>query len=160
MPSKLNPYISFRDNAREAIQFYQSVFGGELTINTFGDFHASEEPDEQNLVMHAQLETPAGFTLMASDTPKHMEYSPGSTISVSMSGPSDDESDLRGYWDALSDGATITMPLETAMWGDVFGMLTDRFGVDWMVSIATTDSASADSASADSGAADSAPTAA
>lgn len=146
MPSKLNPYLSFRDNAREAVEFYQSVFGGELTINTFGDFHASEEPDEQNLVMHALLETRAGFTLMASDTPKRMTYNPGSTISVSVSGSAGDESDLRGYWDALSDGATITMPLETAMWGDVFGMLTDRFGVDWMLSIASADSANADSA--------------
>ena len=140
MPSTLNPYLSFRDNAREALEFYQSVFGGVATINTFADFHASEEPDEQNLVMHGQLETTAGFTLMASDTPKHMEYKPGSSISVSISGPAGDDAHLRGYWEGLSDGATVTMPLEKAMWGDEFGMLTDRFGVAWMISIGTSDS--------------------
>lgn len=138
--SRLNPYLSFRTNAREAMTFYQSVFGGELAIYTFAEFHASEDPDEQDLVMHAQLGTPSGYTLMASDTPKVMAYEEGSAISVSLSGPMEDEHELRGYWERLSEGAVIAMPLELAPWGDIFGMLTDRFGVAWMFSIATPDS--------------------
>jgi PhnB protein len=140
MTTRLNPYLGFRDNAREAMEFYRSVFGGELNISTFAEFHASEEVDEQDLVMHAQLETPSGLTLMASDTPKSMSYDPGTTISISLSGPKEDDAELRGYWERLSEGATVTMPLEKAPWGDVFGMLTDRFGTSWMVSIGTDDS--------------------
>jgi PhnB protein len=140
MTATLNPYLGFRDNAREAMEFYRSVFGGELAIHTFAEFHASEEVDEQELVMHGQLETPSGFTLMASDTPKSMGYAPGSTITISLSGKSEDDAELRGYWQRLSEGATITMPLDKAPWGDVFGMLTDRFGTAWMMSIGTEDS--------------------
>ena len=138
---KLNPYLAFRDNARAAMEFYHSVFGGDLTVNTFADFHASEEPDEDDLVMHAQLETPSGFTLMASDTPRRMDYAPGTSVSISISGSKPDDAALRGYWERLSEGGTVTMPLETAMWGDVFGMLTDQFGTDWMVSIGSDDGA-------------------
>lgn len=136
MTSRLNPYISFRDNARDAITFYESVFGGELTISTFGDFQASQDPEESDKVMHAMLVAPNGFTLMASDTPNGMEYNPGNNISVSLSGDSSDEAELRGYWDKLVDGGTVTMPLESAPWGDVFGMCVDRFGIAWLVNIA------------------------
>jgi PhnB protein len=113
--------------------FYQSVLGGELTVSTFGEFHASEDPTEQDKVMHAQLETERGFTLMASDTPPEMERNPGDNISISLSGEDADE--LRGYWSKLSDGGTVTMPLEKQMWGDEFGMCVDRFGIPWMVNI-------------------------
>lgn len=130
----LNPYLSFRNNAREAIEFYRSVFGGELTVSTFGEFGASEDPSETDKVMHAQLETPSGFTLMASDTPDRMPYNPGDTFTVSLSG--DDADELTGYWVKLAEGATVTMPLAQAPWGATFGMLTDRFGVPWMVNIA------------------------
>lgn len=133
MASRLNPYISFKDNAREAMEFYRDVFGGTLDINTFGQFGAPDGP-EANKVMHAMLETDSGFTLMASDTPEGMSHNPGDNISVSLSG--DDEQELRGYWDKLSDGATVTMPLEKQMWGDMFGSCTDRFGIGWMVNIA------------------------
>ncbi|WP_347107533.1 VOC family protein [Paenarthrobacter sp. S56] len=136
MTSRLNPYISFRDNARDAITFYESVFGGDLTISTFGDFQASQDPEESDKVMHAMLVAPNGFTLMASDTPNGMEYNPGNNISVSLSGDSSDEAELRGYWDKLVDGGTVTMPLESAPWGDVFGMCVDRFGIAWLVNIA------------------------
>ena len=101
MSVRLNPYLSFRDNAREAMTFYRSVFGGELTISTFGDFHASEDPAEQDKVMHSQLETPDGLVLMGADTPNGMEYRPQAGVSVSLSG--DDEPRLRGYWERLSD---------------------------------------------------------
>lgn len=133
MPTRLNPYISFRDNARDAMTFYQSVFGGELTLSTFAEYQASEDPAEAEKIMHAQLTTDNDLTLMAADLPNSMDYTPGNNFSVSLSG--DDEPQLRGYWDGLSDGATITQPLEAAPWGDSFGMLVDRFGVSWLVNI-------------------------
>jgi PhnB protein len=132
MTSLLNPYINFRDNARQALEFYRDVFGGTLAINTFGEYGAQDTP-EANKIMHGQLETDSGFTLMAADTPADMEYNPGSSISVSLSG--DDADELRGYWAKLSDGGTVTMPLEKQMWGDEFGMCQDRFGVGWLVNI-------------------------
>jgi PhnB protein len=132
--SRLNPYISFRDTAKDAMAFYQSVFGGELTSSTFGEAGGSPDPGDQDKIMHAQLETPSGFTLMASDTPAGMEAGSGTNISVSLSG--DDDAELRGSWDKLADGATIIVPLEPAPWGDVFGMLTDKYGVNWLVNIA------------------------
>jgi PhnB protein len=133
MTTRLNPYLSFRDNAREAMEFYKSVFGGELNISTFGEYQASEDPAEQDKIMHAQLETEGGLTLMGADTPNGMDFTTGTNISVSLSG--EDEAELRSYWDKLSEGATTTMPLEPAPWGDSFGMLTDRFGVSWLVNI-------------------------
>lgn len=136
MTSRLNPYISFRDNARDAITFYESVFGGDLTISTFGDYQASQDPEEADKVMHGMLVSPNGLTLMASDTPNGMEYNPGNNISISLSGESSDEAELRGYWDKLAEGGTITMPLESAPWGDVFGMCVDKFGIAWLVNIA------------------------
>ncbi len=135
MSVTLNPYLSFRDSAREAMDFYQTVFGGDLTVNTFRDLHASEEESELDKVMHSQLNAPNGLVLMAADTPNRMEYTPGGPISVSLSG--DDEPSLRGYWDGLSAGATIVEPLAQAPWSDWFGMLVDRFGVSWLVNIST-----------------------
>ena len=129
----LNPYLGFRDNAREAMAFYQSVFGGELTLSTFAEFHASEDPAEQDKIMHALLLTPKGMVLMGADTPNTMDFTQGSNFSVSLSGP--DEAELRGYFDKLADGGTVTMPLEKAPWGDVFGMCKDKFGVDWLVNV-------------------------
>lgn len=134
MTVRLNPYLSFRDNARQAAEFYHSIFGGDLTVSTFGESHASEDPAEQDKVMHAQLTTDSGLTLMASDTPNGMDYTPGNNCSVSLSG--DDDAELRGYWHRLSDGGTVQMPLEKAPWGDYFGMCVDKFGVSWLVNIA------------------------
>lgn len=133
MTSYLNPYISFKDNAREAMEFYKEVFGGELALSTFGEFGQADTPHADK-IMHANLETPSGFRLMASDTPPGMTHNPGDNISVSISG--DDSEQLRGYWAKLSDGGTVSVPLEKQMWGDEFGMVTDRFGVGWMVNIA------------------------
>lgn len=135
MTTTLNPYLSFRGTAREAMGFYQSVFGGELTSSTFGEAGASTEPAEQNLIMHAQLVSPNGLVLMGSDVPNHMEYAPGkNSYSVSLSG--EDQDELTGYWEKLSAGAEVTAPLNQAPWGDIFGMCTDRFGVTWLVNIA------------------------
>ncbi len=129
---KLNPYLSFRDTARGAMEYYQQVFGGNLTLNTFGDF-GNPAPGLADLVMHSQLETDRGFTLMASDTPAEMPLTVGNNVAVSLSG--DDADVLRGYWDMLSDGGTVTVPLEKQMWGDEFGMCVDRFGIGWLVNI-------------------------
>lgn len=134
MPARLNPYISFGGDARAAMEFYRDVFGGELTISTYGEFGQAGTPVEDQ-VMHGQLVTPSGFTLMGADSPPGMERATGSTISISLSG--DDEAELRGYWDGLSADGTVTVPLEQQMWGDLFGQCTDRFGIDWMVNIAT-----------------------
>ena len=133
MPTRLNPYLNFRDNAREAMEFYESVFGGDLNVNTFADFNASEDPSESDKVMHSQLEAPNGMLLMAADTPNSMEFREGSNGNISLSG--EDESELRGYYDKLSADGTVIMPLDKAPWGDFFGMCTDRFGVTWLVNI-------------------------
>jgi len=134
MTTRLNPYISFRDNARDAMEFYRSVFGGELTLSTFAEMNASEDPAEADKVMHSQLEGENGLTLMAADTPSSMEYNPGNNISVSLSG--DDDGVLRGYWEKLSSSGSVTVPLEKAPWGDSFGMCTDGYGIAWLVNIA------------------------
>jgi len=133
MSIQLDPYLNFRDTARQAMDFYQSVFGGELTRNTFAEFHASEDPAEQDKIMHSMLTTDSGLTLMAADTPNSMEYTPGTNYSISLSG--DDDAQLRDYWAKLSADGTVTMPLDVAPWGDTFGMCVDKFGVSWLVNI-------------------------
>jgi PhnB protein len=132
MTSRLNPYLSFDGDARQAMEFYKEVFGGTLAVNTFGEFGQSGA-EHADKIMHALLETPGGFTLMAADTPPGMEHSAGTNFAVSLSG--DDDSELRGYWSKLSMDGSVSVPLEKQMWGDVFGMCTDRFGIPWMVNI-------------------------
>jgi PhnB protein len=136
MGTILNPYISFRDTARPALEFYQSVFGGELDLRPFADFDFAKtgDPEDDNKVMHGHLRAPNGMNLMAADTPASMEWKGGTAISVTLSG--DDKEEMTGYWEKLSDGAKIGEQLAEAPWGDWFGMLTDKFGVDWMVNIA------------------------
>jgi PhnB protein len=131
MSTVLNPYLSFRDNAREAMTFYQEVFGGELALNTFGEFGDKEAP-EANLIMHAALTSSDGIQLMGSDTAPGMEFTPPAGITVSLSG---DDDELHGWFEKLAEGGTVSMPLEKQMWGDEFGMVTDRFGTPWMVNI-------------------------
>ena len=134
MTTRLNPYLSFRDTARPAMEFYHSVFGGQLDLNTFASMNASEDPAEADKIMHSMLETDGGLTLMAADTPNSMELNPGNNSAISLSG--EDDAELRAYWDKLSADGTVQMPLETAPWGDSFGMCVDKFGVSWMVNIA------------------------
>ncbi|WP_068277020.1 VOC family protein [Aldersonia kunmingensis] len=133
MASRLNPYLSFRDNARQAMEFYQSVFGGELAVNTFGEYGG--EGAQANLIMHSQLETPSGYTIMGADTPEGMSHNPGDNITVSLSG--DDADELRGYFAKLSEGGVVGVPLEKQMWGDEFGQVTDKFGIPWMVNVSS-----------------------
>ena len=132
MASRLNPYISFAGNARQAMEFYQSVFGGNLTLNTFGEYGGPAEAADQ--IMHGMLVTDKGFALMGSDTPPGMkDVTVGNNIVVSLSG--DDDAELREYWDKLSGTGTVSMPLEKQVWGDEYGACQDQFGIDWMVNI-------------------------
>ncbi len=136
MSVRLNPYLNFRDNAREAMTFYHDVFGGELTLTTYSELQASDDPADADRIMHGDLQAANGLSLMGADLPSRMEYTTGTDFSMSLSG--DDDAELRGYWDKLSDGGTVTEPLVAAPWGDVFGMLVDRFGITWLVNIAGT----------------------
>jgi PhnB protein len=127
----LNPYLHFDGTARDAMTFYESVFGGELTLSTFGDM--GMEGDQATQVMHAQLVAPDGLVIMASDTPPGETLTPGSTVTLSLSG--EDDATLRGWFEALSDGGVVHVPLEKQMWGDIFGQFADRYGVVWLVNI-------------------------
>ncbi|GAA3658709.1 VOC family protein [Microbacterium marinilacus] len=129
----LNPYLAFRGEARAAMEFYHSVFGGELEVETFADGGVDHDPADADLVLHAVLETPDGMVLMASDTPSGAPFAGPGGHAVSISG--DEEEDLAEWWEALSDGGTVVLPLTEPDWGGLFGMLTDRFGVRWMISI-------------------------
>jgi PhnB protein len=132
----LNPYLTFPDGtAREAMEHYRSVLGGELNLMTFGDM-GTEGPLAAQ-VMHGQLETPDGFVLMGADAPPEMaQVSWGDSVSVSLSGGHDEADTLRGWFAALSEGGEVRQPLEAAPWGDEFGMFLDRFGTSWLVNIA------------------------
>lgn len=132
MTTRLNPYIGFDGTARQAFERYREIFGGELALNTFGEAGGADGPAADK-IMHAMLQTPTGFTLMGSDTPQGMEAPKGSSIAISLSG--DDPEDLRGWFERLSDGGQVTMPLEKQVWGDEFGMCVDAFGISWMVNI-------------------------
>ena len=132
MAVRLNPYISFAGNAREAMEFYQSVFGGTLTLSTFGEYGAPD-PADADKIMHGLIETDGGMALMGADTPPGMPHNPGTNIAISLSG--DDADALRGYWEKLSGSGEVSVPLEKQMWGDEFGACVDRFGISWMVNI-------------------------
>jgi len=136
MSTKLNPYLSFRDNTREAMEFYHDIFGGDLRMQTFKEYHASQDPSEDDLIMHAELDGNECMTIMASDTPMRMEYHPGNNVSMSLSGDSDAGDRLTSIFEKLSTGGNVTMPMEKAVWGDMFGMCTDQFGINWLVNIA------------------------
>lgn len=135
MAVKLNTYIAFDGDAREAAQWYKSIFGGELFMDTMGKYadHMPVDPADTDKIMHFFLKGEHGIEVMGADTPKGLPYDGGSRLTIALNG--DDEAMLRGYWDKLVDDGSITMPLDKAPWGDTFGMLTDKFGVKWMVDI-------------------------
>ncbi len=135
MPTQLSPYIGFQGQARQAMQFYQQVFGGELSMNTFAQFGQADTPFADQ-IMHGMLVTPDGLTLMGSDTPPGMTFSEGQRVTLALFG--DDEARARRYWDGLTDGGTVDTPLEVQIWGDLYGQCTDRFGVVWMLNISAT----------------------
>ncbi|MCC4247378.1 MULTISPECIES: VOC family protein [Microbacterium] len=141
MTTALTTYLNFRRESREAMEFYHRVFGGDLQISTFDDFGMPVDEGDGGLVMHAQLTTPQGFTLMASDVPAEMPFTPAAGISIALHG--DEEETLEAWFTALAEGGRIGMPLETPPWGGRYGTVTDRFGIDWQVVIDTGSDASA-----------------
>lgn len=136
MTVRLNPYLHFDGSAREAMEFYRSVLGGELQIMTFGDMGAEGPDPAPEAVMHSRLETPDGFVLMGSDGgPARPAGAAAVDASISLSG--DDIGRLEGWFTALAAGGTVDVAFEKQMWGDVFGQITDRFGVRWLVDAAS-----------------------
>lgn len=137
--ARLNPYLSFRTEAREALELYRSALGGELDISTFDTVPGMvEDPAEEGLVMHGQLETPGGLTLMAADTPSSMPYAaPTAGVTVALTGVAEDMEYVQAAVAVLLEGATDVMPFELAPWGDHYGQLTDRYGVTWMFDVGT-----------------------
>jgi PhnB protein len=131
MGSQLNPYISYNGNARQAMEFDQEVFGGALEMGTVSDFGSPDSPNADKL-MHARLDTPDGYTLMAWDVPEGVPYHPGNNVAVYLGGG---DGELHGYFEKLSAGGTVTMPLEKQAWGDEAGALVDQFGITWMFNI-------------------------
>lgn len=135
MQSKLNPYVSFQGNTREAMEFYKTIFGGELTLSTFGEAGMTDHGVEPDGIMHAMLVADNGITLMAADSATGMrEFIAGTNMSISLSG--DNEEELTGYYNKLIEGGKVDQPLTKAPWGDTFGMCIDKFGIFWMVNIA------------------------
>ena len=133
MAIKLNPYLNFSGNTQEAMEFYKSVFGGELTLSKFSEYPDMEVPEGyEDKIMHAQLVSD-DITLMASEGKPGGEVVNGDNFSLSLSG--DDEAKLTEIFGKLAEGGQITMPLEKQMWGDTFGMVMDKFGFNWMVNI-------------------------
>ena len=132
MVSRLNPYLNFSGNAREALEFYRDVFGGELRMTTFGEY-GTDDPSHVDKIMHGILQTPSGYTLMAADSGPGMTVTVGNNVVCSISGDNADE--LRAYWASLSSSGLVSVPLDIQLWGDEFGSCVDKFGVEWMVNI-------------------------
>ena len=131
MGVNLTPYVHLDGTAATALAYYGEVLGGTPQIMTFGEF--GMEGADAAKVMHGQLDTPAGLTLMCSDIPSHMSADHGKTVTIALSG--DDAPALRGWFKGLAEGGTVDTPLEKQMWGDEFGQVTDRFGIEWLVNI-------------------------
>lgn len=134
MTSQLNPYMHFRTEAREAMTFYHQILGGDLVMNTFGEFGATgDDGVDPNGIMHAQLDTALGYTLMASDAPPGMEANlQAGNVTICLNG---DDDELRGYFERLMEGGDVAVPIARQMWGDEFGTGTDKFGINWIVNI-------------------------
>jgi|SRR5690606_4919066 len=135
MKTSLHSYISFNGNASEAIEFYRSVFDGKVTSNTFGDFAESmpSAPEDKDKIIHAFIKNDKGVEFMLSDMPSSMTYSDGQRVTLCLDG--EDEAALRVYWDRLTVDGKIEVPFEKAPWGDTYGALTDKFGVNWMINV-------------------------
>ena len=134
MSIKTVTHLNFRGDARAALAFYQSVFGGQLTIVTYADAHAVQNPAEAEQVMWGQVAAENGFCVMAYDVPSRLEWSAGEIpFFVSVRGA--DAEEIRGYWEKLAEGAAIVQALAPAGWSPLYGMLKDRFGVTWVLDV-------------------------
>lgn len=136
---ELEPYLSFNGNCEEALNFYARVFGGQVTeINRFGDAPPGQmelPPDWSDKVMHANLKAPM-LKFMGSDVPPERRGPEGAgRITMSLGG--DDVDEGKRIFDALAEGGTVTMPYQKTFWGANFGMLTDKYGIDWMINVMT-----------------------
>lgn len=129
---RISPHVKFHRETREALTFYQSVFGGELELRTFADFGAPSAEADAELIMHGVLHADWG-EIIASDTRGHTSQIQRSGTTLWLSGS--DVLQIRSYWTRLSHGATVIRTLDVAPWGDAYGRLTDRFGVDWEINI-------------------------
>ena len=132
MNATLSPYLNFNGNTAEAMRFYQSVLGGDLTMQTFGDAGVAQNDNEKNLTLHAAL-TSNAITLYASDGRPSTQVIFGDNVHLSLQGT--DGERLTAYFNGLSAGGKVDMPLAKQFWGDTFGMLTDKYGMHWMVNI-------------------------
>ncbi|NLR66478.1 VOC family protein [Chitinophaga varians] len=137
MASALNPYLNFSGNCEEAFNFYKSVFGGEfLVVMRFSDSPPEYAPaeHEKNKVMHVALPIGKGSILMGSDVPEHMGGTVTNGTNFAIAITADSEADADKLYSSLSAGGNASMPMAKQFWGSYFGMLTDKFGVSWMVS--------------------------
>lgn len=128
----LNPYLNFNGDCRFAMEFYHSTLGGELEMQSFASFGMPTSEAYKDKIMHAVLKN-EWLTLMASDGQEGVEIVFGDSVTLSISG--DDDEKLTNFFEKLSEGGKITMPLAKQVWGDKFGMFTDKFGIHWMVNI-------------------------
>jgi PhnB protein len=125
----LDPYLFFKGSCREAMEFYKGIFGGELSLQTYDEVPGDTPAGMESKIMHAKLE--GAVTLMASDTAKASPTS--GKVSLSLGG--EDEDKLHAIFDGLGAGGEVKSSLKKEFWGDTFGSLTDKYGVDWMVNI-------------------------
>jgi PhnB protein len=128
-------HLNFRGNAGAALAFYQAAFDGQLTMVTYGQAGQAERDDEAGHVMWGQVTTDSGFRVMAFDVPASRPWHPGeNAVFVAVAGSS--AADITGPWDKLMEGGTVLQPLAPAQWSPLYGMLTDRFGITWIISVA------------------------
>jgi PhnB protein len=128
--AQINPYLTFDSNCREAMEFYKQCFGGELFFQTFADAPMESTEETKNRIMHARLQN-GDLMLMASDSMPGHPVTPGTNVTLSIHPTSDEETTM--FFSALSEDGKITMPLQDTFWGARFGMLTDKFGFNWMI---------------------------
>ena len=132
MDPLLTPYLTFNGKAAEAMKFYHSILGGELTMQTFEESKMARTPEEKNLIIHAALKN-EGLTFMASDAMPSRQAKVGDNVHMSISG--NDGARLTKIFNGLANGGKVDMPLAKQFWGDTYGQLTDKFGIHWMVNI-------------------------
>ena len=137
MTIKTTTHLNFRGDARAALAFYQSVFGGQQAVVTYKDAGAGQNPDEADQVMWGQVAAESGFRIMAYDVPSHLGWNPGE-IPVFVSVRGNDADELAGYWQRLSVDGIILQPLAPAGWSPLYGMLRDRFGITWVLDVEVT----------------------
>ena len=134
MSIKTTPHLNFRGNARDALAFYHSVFGGDLLAVTYADAHAVTNPKEADQVIWGQVTSPDGFNIMAYDVPSHTSWDPGQ-IPVYVSVRGDSAEALTRYWEKLSDGGTVVQSFGPSGFSPLYGMLRDAFAVTWVVDL-------------------------